>query len=192
MSASSGSGPLNDEHLWVGLNEHVRSTLGVVGVSKMLGARDDQDAKAKWVSRVRPELEMIARRAPLTEVGPARFALENGITVQLRIHRVTVLRDDVPRISAMIAARPAAVTLAAVGRARWGSDWRRALEALGSARRVVAREDIDPDVTVFPWVAQNPGTPGPWVSAATAEEARESGLAQDIGSERVSLLFDQF
>lgn len=44
----------------------------------------------------------------------------------------------------------------------------------------------------LPWVAQDPGGPAPWVSAATRDKARDSVVAQGIGYARVSALFREF
>ncbi|WP_345800706.1 hypothetical protein AAIB33_14690 [Microbacterium sp. AZCO] len=89
----------------------------------------------------------------------------------------------------MLLVDPAAVTLALVGLERWGSTWSEALDAAGESRTVVADEDTDDESQAFPWIAQKPGAPGPWVSAASPEEARAAGIAEDIGFDEVSTVF---
>jgi hypothetical protein len=42
------------------------------------------------------------------------------------------------------------------------------------------------------WVAQNPAGPAPWLTAATADEAQDAGLADDIGYDGVATLFSRF
>ena len=188
----SAAESLSDDALWAGLQEHVHATLGIVGIPKMLAARSEEAAKAKWVARARGVLDKLSARVPLIAAGPGRFAVGDGVELQLDIHTAIVVVDGAPRITTMIAFDPAALILTTVGSRRWGGRWTSSLAGQETSRPIMERDDPGVDATEFPWVAQNPGHPGPWTSAATAEEARGAATAEDIGFERLSSLFGEF
>ncbi|MEZ3162011.1 hypothetical protein AB1K54_15960 [Microbacterium sp. BWT-B31] len=187
-----GERGLEDDVLWSGLNEHVRETLGFAGVSKMLGARDDETAKERWLGRVRGELDALGRLVPLTPHGHARVAVGDGVAVQFGIHEAIVVVEGKAHVRTMIAFHPAAVVLAAVGHARWGSRWDEALAERVVARTVVRRDDPGTDAELFPWVGQKPGSPGPWIAAVSADEAQAAARAEDLGIVGVTSVFHTF
>ncbi len=191
MMSADGAPAIDDAALWAGVNEHVRATRGYLGFSKMLGARDDEDAARRWLGAVRPILDRLAPVVTLRYSGPARLEVDHGIAMQLHIHDVTLFADDVPRLKTMMLFDPAALTLALVGRRRWGDRWSTALLGHGSRRPVVPRS-VGTDTETFPWVAQNPGTPGPWTSAATQIDAEIAANAEDLGFDRVTALYRNF
>lgn len=182
----------DDDSLWIGLQEYVQATLGEVGISKMLGVRSDEDAKKLWASSVRPVRARLRGHLALVEAGPARVRVDRAVAVQFGVNRAIIEVDGRPEIRTMIVSDPAAVALATVGSARWGGPWDARLNEWGTTRPVVARDGLGDDVDLFPWVAQNPGAPGPWTAAASAAAARRAAIAEDAGFERVSSLFEEF
>lgn len=191
MSSPSWPVRAEDEQLWEGLTQHIRDTLGFVGVAKMLGARTDHEAMLIWLSSVMPEVEKMARRCKVDVVGPALLAVDESLSVQLDIHHAVISRGGVPRVSTAIRLGLGAIALALAGRARWGDDWSHALEAIGQPRQVV-EADPRPGWDMLPWVAQNPRGPAPSLTAMTPDEARDAGLADDVGYDVVAALFTEF
>jgi len=180
-----------DERLWGGLQEYVRQTLGDVGIFKMLGLRSEDKAGPHWLSRVRPMIEALSVVVPILEVGPARLSLPDGVSVQLTIHGCIISVEESPRWSTRMSSDPAAVSLAALGRQRWGDAW---VGSLGSApgRPVVTRTPGSFGIETYPWAAQNPGGPAPYTSAASEEDARLAAVAEERGGVAVSGLFVEF
>jgi len=180
-----------DERLWDGLQEYVRQTMGNVGIFKMLGLRSEEEAGPLWLSRVRPMIETLSAVVPVSTVDTARLALPDGVSVQLTIHGCIISVENSPRWSTRMSSDPAAVTLAALGRQRWGDSW---VGSLGSApgRPVVTRTPGSFGIETYPWVAQNPGGPAPYTCAVSEEDARLSAVAEERGSVDVSELFVEF
>lgn len=193
MNFLSGRVLAEDERLWLGLNEHIESTIGIIGIAKMLGARTRHEAMLVWLSSVRPQIAKLTNDVSVDVCGPALLTVDGVLSVQLDIHHAVIFRDGSRRVSTMILSELGAVVLAAAGHARWGDDWSRALMLAGPTRPLAYAEDnARTGLDRLPWVAQNPGGPAPWVSAATREEARDSGVAQDIGYGPISALFAEF
>jgi hypothetical protein len=182
----------DDEFLWAGLTEYVHSTMGIVGIPKMLKAGDGDTAEALWSRRVRGVLDLLAVRVPVSPNGPARFSICDDVAIQFDIHEVFVLVHGEQRVRTLIFSGPAATVLSAVGNARWTGAWDTALAAEAPARNIVFSKGPATYAATFPWVAQNPGGPAPWTCAASAEEARRAGRAEDLGFARVATLFQQF
>ncbi len=180
-----------DERLWGGLQEYVLQTMGHVGIFKMLGLRSDEEAGPHWLSRVRPMIAALTAVLPVSEAGPARLALPDGVTVQLTIHGCIIAVEDSLRWSTRMHCDPTAVTLAALGKQRWGDAW---VGSLGTApgRPVVPRTPGSFEVEMFPWVAQNPGGPAPYTSAASEADARLAAVAEARGNVAVRELFVEF
>lgn len=180
-----------DERLWNGLQEYVRQTMGYVGIFKMLGLRSEDEAGPHWLSRVRPMIEALAAVVPASMVGPARLALPDGVSVQLTIHGCIISVADSPRWTTGMNCDPTAVTLAALGRQRWGDAW---VGSLGSApgRPVVIRTPGSFGEETYPWVAQNPGGPAPYTTAASEDDARLAAVAEERGGVAVRELFVEF
>lgn len=187
------SGPITaaDARLWIGLNDYVRSTRGVIGIPKLLGARTDDEARLTWLSWVRPELETLRLHVPLEETGPARVTVDGVLSIQLGILDAVVAYGGEERISVMRGLDLGAVVLGMIGKIRWGNDWLLACRGLAPPRRMVDASD-SPPAAGLRWVAQSPAGPGLLLSAATSSEGLEAGLANDIGVERISALYSQF
>lgn len=180
-----------DERLWDGLQEYVLQTMGHVGIFKMLGLRSEDEAGPHWLSRVRPMIEALTAVLPVSEAGPARLVLPDGVTVQLTIHGCIIAVEDSPRWSTGMHCDPTALALAALGRQRWGDAW---VTSLGAApgRPAVPRTPGSFEIETFPWVAQNPGGPAPYTSAASEADARLAAVAEERGSVAVRELFVEF
>lgn len=180
-----------DERLWDGLQEYVLQTMGHVGIFKMLGLRSEDEAGPHWLSRVRPMIEALTAVLPVSEAGPARLVLPDGVTVQLTIHGCIISVQDSPRWSTRMSSDPAAVPLAALGRQRWGDAW---VGSLGSApgRPVVTRTPRSSGIETYPWVAQNPGGPATYTSAASEDDARLAAVAEERGGVAVRESFVEF
>jgi len=183
--------PVSDDALWQGLQTHVRDTMGIVGIPKMLAVQGEDAARVAWTARVRPVLSALAAHVPVTERGPALVGVGDGVQLQFGIHDVVISVEDAPRWRCMILVAPAAVALAAVGRRRWGRAWVEALEAHPTSRPIRPRETAH-DAGEFPWVAQNPGGPAPYTVAVTEDDARLAAHAEELGVQRVSSLFEEF
>ena len=191
MTPAPDASTIEDAVLWTAVNEHMRATRGYVGFSKMLGARDDEDAAGRWLAGVRPILDRLAPIVTVRHTGSARLEIEHGVAMQLHIHNATLLADGVPRLRTLLLLDPAALTLTLVGRQRWGDRWDDSLLRHGSVRPIVPRVHGS-DIEEFPWVAQNPGMPGPWTAAATEVDAELAANAESLGFDRVATLYRTF
>jgi hypothetical protein len=136
-------------------------------------------------------LEALVELVPVTSVGPARFAVDDRVAVQFDIHEVVVCVDDVPRVRTMIAFDSAAVVVSVVAAERWGERWTDFVHTRGVPRTVVRLDGGDFDAEIFPWVAQRPGTPGPWTAGASEQDATIAGMAEDLGFSRVAPKFKE-
>ncbi len=184
-------GTISGDSLWVGLQAHLRDTKGYVGLMKLLGQRSETEAGAAWIASVRPVVDAMASATTVSVDGPARLDLGDGVKVQLDLHECIILVDDQARWVSLLRNDPAALAVAALARQRWGRDWVRALGEPHS-RPVVRRSPGSFDDDVYPWVAQNPGGPAPYTSAASETDARLAAAAEERGSVEVQRLFAEF
>ncbi len=180
-----------DEQLWDGLQQYVRETMGQVGIFKMLGLRSEQAAGPYWASRVRPLIDALASTVPISIVGPARLTLSDGVDMQLTIHDCIISVDGAPRWSTGVNVDPEALVVAVIGGQRWEASWVRSL-GNASKRHVVWTPPGSFGSDALPWVAQNPGGPAPYTSAASEADARLAAAAEERGSVEVQRLFAEF
>ncbi len=184
-------GAMFDQELWTGLQERVRVTKGYVGLDKMLRQRSEAAAGVAWLASVHPILDALGGiTAPLI-VGPARIAVADGIEIQFDLFYCVIFVDGEARWSSAIYADPAAVSLAALARQRWSDEW---VRAIGEApnRPIVLSQPAPTSEDSFAWVAQNPGGPAPYTTAASEADARLAAAAEERGSVEVQRLFAEF
>lgn len=181
---------LTDEALWAGLESRVFSRFGgPVGISKMMGASDDQDGMRRWAAVARPAIERLDSLFPVSWIGPVRFLIDSDVCLQFDIHGVEIQIEGQTIARTMIALDPVALCVAMIGVRRWGPTWGGVLATECSPRRIARRDEPLLTRSELPWVAQNLGGPAPWIVGATESLARIAGLSEDMGAERVIELF---
>lgn len=90
-----------DAELWDGLTEHIHSTMGQVGIPKMLGASSEGEARRRWLSHVAPFLSDLRAVVGVEAAGPPTDAEAGGLGEDLgypviaALFRERVVRGEV-------------------------------------------------------------------------------------------------
>lgn len=121
--------------------------------------------------------------------GPARFRVDDALTLQLHIHHFILGGSEGPRIETSYFGAPAAAAVAVVGVERWGQEWLDLLRSVGTPRPIRFDDAPFPPRENLLWIAQNTPRPGPWLAAETPTDAEAGGLGEDLGDPVIAALF---